>query len=296
MAASRVPVWFELTADFEQALNDALEDVAQPEPHAGTTLALLLLDLATSIALSEPFNPKSLEAVERVLDGLYCEVRYSMRPLTRSAPGGVFELKFVDWANDEDTWKLALAAEWAAPCVAMLGRAQSRDFRLRRCLFDGRWFNPASRSSGAKFCSTRCRNRFNYQVREEQTFRCDECQQHLPLLQFSGIGRETDDDLVPCGFAELRPLCVKDASRFPWVRAYLSAADMLDEDVVAADNEQRERTKREREEKHVLQEQAQLEQRLAQIAKRKAEGTPPARTDASLLARALNASSLKTNS
>jgi hypothetical protein len=267
MSASRAGLVFSLTTDFEQALNDALEDLAQTPPPSGSRLSAVLHDLANSIALNEPFKPGTVDELNKLLgDDLMVSVRFNVPAMPHRSAEGILELEFQDFGNgDEDTWFQAMVQQWAAPCLALLSTVRSRGSRPRRCLDDGRWFTPTSRSSGAKFCSTRCRNRFNYRVREEKTFQCHECGRTLPLPQFSGIARDQDKALVPCGFDELSPLCIEDASKHASVRAYLSAAEMLDEKIVAAEAADRERTRIRAAEANIAHAKAQLERKRIEL-------------------------------
>lgn len=120
---------------------------------------------------------------------------------------------------DEPHWGLA---------VDLLAIAAVPGFQLRRCFNDGTWFSPALRSARSKFCSQRCRNRFNYEMREQQArFVCVECGQIRDIDGFSGLALE-DEVVQPADVHALEPLCVPCiVSHHPEWTAYVSTAELI---------------------------------------------------------------------
>jgi hypothetical protein len=94
----------------------------------------------------------------------------------------------------------------AAVCCAIstLGFVKavtSRDFA------DGLWFSPGLRSARSKFCSVRCRNRFNYEARSGATFICSLCSEVREISSFSGLAN-FNADLVPADVHSAQHVCV----------------------------------------------------------------------------------------
>jgi len=109
--------------------------------------------------------------------------------------------------------------------------ASSTPFHLRRCFNDGSWFSPALRSARSKFCSSGCRNRFNYELRERRAqFVCVECAQIRDIDAFSGLGLEREHP-EPVHVHAAEPLCVSciGVNHPEWVN-YVSSADLLPQD------------------------------------------------------------------
>jgi hypothetical protein len=97
------------------------------------------------------------------------------------------------------TWDLALD---------LIAAAATPSFQLRRCFNDGAWFSPALRSARNKFCGQRCRNRFNYEMREQRArFVCVDCGRIHDIDAFSGLSLE-DEIVQPSDVHALEPLCV----------------------------------------------------------------------------------------
>src|SRR5271165_404672 len=69
-----------------------------------------------------------------------------------------------------------LASIQCALLIELLA-ASARGYQLRRCFYAGEWFSPGLRSARSKFCSARCRNRFNYDFRSQgASFVCADCE------------------------------------------------------------------------------------------------------------------------
>lgn len=112
--------------------------------------------------------------------------------------------------------------------IDLLAAAFVPAFQLRRCFNDGLWFSPALRSARSKFCSQRCRNRFNYEMREQEArFVCAECGNIREIDAFSGLGLE-DETPEPADVHTPEPLCVECViSNHPEWSGYVNVAELI---------------------------------------------------------------------
>jgi hypothetical protein len=110
--------------------------------------------------------------------------------------------------------------------IDLFSAAKLGGFQLRRCFADGLWFSPGLRSARSKFCSVRCRNRFNYEVRSGATFVCSHCNEVRKLSSFSGLANFSAG-LVPADVHSAQPFCVIciSATRSDWA-AYMETAEV----------------------------------------------------------------------
>jgi len=109
----------------------------------------------------------------------------------------------------------------------LLAASADEAFQLRRCFYDGAWFSPGLRTARSKFCSARCRNRFNYELRSQgASFVCTECERIFSLDGFSGLARERGT-IEPADFHAPEPLCTicVEAQNPDW-NAYLVSAEL----------------------------------------------------------------------
>jgi hypothetical protein len=106
---------------------------------------------------------------------------------------------------------------------------RSPGYRLRRCFQDGAWFTPSSRSTVSKFCSARCRNRFNYEINGlGSQFVCANCTKVSGLSSFSGLALE-NQRAEPADIKTAEPVCVACAKiGFPEWTQYLISADLVE--------------------------------------------------------------------
>ena len=93
--------------------------------------------------------------------------------------------------------------------VELLAASGEGGFQLRRCFNDGTWFSPAPRSARSKFCSSKCRNRYNYEARTQGArFLCARCATVFGITDFSGLAIDSMDSVHPSDVKAEHPLCV----------------------------------------------------------------------------------------
>lgn len=169
-------------------------------------------DLARSIA-SGRRTPARLDAVQAVLAEI--------------------DLRLFIGLNDGPL-RLALSpvncgARHSALCalLAALAMYQTDSFQLRRCFYDGQWFVPGVRSARSKFCSAKCRNRFNYELREQNaSFICSGCNVQYAIDNFSGLALSggVPELAVVNAVSALCFTCV--VHKYPDWHGYIAAADL----------------------------------------------------------------------
>lgn len=234
-------------AEADRIIVDGLEDY----PSEGTPyllqLAYAMRGLAEGIATGDVLRKNDVTLINAALAKTSLGVDFRTYPISRLeyAPDGAAsgftgpvvhgELvwQFERPAASKDTAALHAILDLVEPLVQLLDLSTTQNFKLRRCLNDSRWFSPATRSARSKFCSTQCRNRFNYRSKQDERFVCSMCERSLPVLHFSGIRTEesrkrgvSQSELHLCGIDDSDPLCIACAREFPQFKTYLAGALM----------------------------------------------------------------------
>lgn len=185
-------------------------------PSVEERAARALISTAEAAAVGLPIDGSLAQMIRSMLGHLELSVNVrfggqgdfeaATTPINKIGVG----LAFAQREASEEGWDSAAERRFAQPLLDLLVRANSSDFRLRRCLQDGRWFIPEKRSGRSRFCSTSCRNRFNYRSRDlKMTFRCVLCVGSYSISSFSGIVIEHP---LPQDIARYKPIlgCVDD--------------------------------------------------------------------------------------
>jgi hypothetical protein len=94
--------------------------------------------------------------------------------------------------------------------ISLFERLEDDSLKLRMCMECGSWYIPYNRAHVTKFCSSKCRNRFNYSARKEETFSCGLCHHDRHLSIFSGlILRNSEPDQITVGSVrDKSPICM----------------------------------------------------------------------------------------
>lgn len=235
-------------AEADRIIAEAGDLAETRQPPYLLRLAYAIRGAAEGVAVGSVLREDHIEAINDALGYVSLRPRFQSHPISRieytpkgeptrfHAPiaDGRLVLAFTRPDAGEETARLHAILDLTEPLVELLEAAKNRDFKLRRCLADGRWFSPGGRSARPKFCSTRCRNRFNYRAKQEERFACSMCERVLPISRFSGVGNDDElfgDGAIASGLhlhgiADPEPLCIECASSFSAFKSYLSGALM----------------------------------------------------------------------
>jgi hypothetical protein len=95
--------------------------------------------------------------------------------------------------------------------ISLFERLEDDSLKLRMCMECGSWYIPYNRAHVTKFCSSKCRNRFNYNARKEEAFFCGLCHHDRPLSTFSGLilSNSEPDQITVGSIHDKSPICMK---------------------------------------------------------------------------------------
>lgn len=137
----------------------------------------LLLELADSVRLKRGLNAAMLERMNGLFEryqavrlkvSLVAASRWAAGDDGRRDEGGqewqqplVLHTEFADGPNE-------LKRMYMEAVISLLEAMEKKPLELATCIQCGGWYIPYQRAQVTKFCGTRCRNRFNYVLRNRK--------------------------------------------------------------------------------------------------------------------------------
>ncbi len=120
----------------------------------------VLLELAEAVRVGNEIGEETAGRVNGVFrEYRAVQLRLDVIPGTAGARAGLrLGAEFAD--GQDDCKRMYMEA-----IVSLLEALEKGDLELRHCEQCGQWFIPYSRAGVAKFCGTRCRNRYHYEQR-----------------------------------------------------------------------------------------------------------------------------------
>ncbi len=139
----------------------------------------LLLDLVESVRVKKEISALILQRINGLFER-YPAVRLKVRTVSGMGKSPVDEpmmeqekeqrqqillhTEFVDGADE-------LKRMYMESIISLLEALEKKPLHLQKCIQCDRWFIPYQRAQVAKFCSSKCRNRFNYVLRNRDNRR-----------------------------------------------------------------------------------------------------------------------------